>query len=137
MKVIIRKILYTSVVFILIIPGCRQSNEAGSDVGTISADLYHVKKISISQPKENDYFNPGETINIKWDLFSPIAETDIFLYRKNQSQFALILGNNNTGSYSWHIPYNIRLSLHYSIKVVNSSNYKEFDFSGNFSILNK
>ncbi len=137
MKVIIRKILYASVVFILIIPGCRQANEEGSDVGTISPNFYHVEKISISQPKENEYFRPGETINIKWDLFSPIAVTDIFLYRKSQSQFAIILNNNNIGSYSWHIPNNIHHSLHYSIKVVNSSNYKEFDFSGSFSIIDK
>jgi len=135
MKAIIRKIFYASVLFTLIISGCRQSNEEGSDVELISSNLYHVENISIFQPKENDYFHPGEIINIKWDLFSPIAETDIFLYRKSQSQFAIILKNNNTGSYSWQIPHNIRHSLHYSIKVVNSSNNREFDFSGSFSIL--
>ncbi|MCH7516788.1 MAG: hypothetical protein IIB08_06665 [Bacteroidetes bacterium] len=126
----------TTAVALLILPGCRQLNEEGADIGFISSNLYHVEKFFISQPEENDYFSPGETITIKWLTFSTIAKADIFLYRKSQSQFAIILNKKNTGSYLWHIPQNIRPSLHYSIKVVNSSNYKEFDFSGSFSILN-
>ena len=126
----------TTAVALLILPGCRQLNEEGADIGFISSNLYHVEKFFISQPEENDYFNPGETISIKWLNFSSIAEVDIFLYKKNQSQFAIILNKKNTGSYLWHIPQNIRPSLHYSIKVVNSSNIEEFDFSGSFSILN-
>ncbi|MCH7723788.1 MAG: hypothetical protein IIA49_08550 [Bacteroidetes bacterium] len=130
------KLFLTAAVALLIIPSCRQLNEEGLDIGSISPNLYHVEKFSISQPEENDYFSPGETITIKWLTFSTIAKADIFLYRKSQSQFAIILNKKNTGSYLWHIPQNIRPSLHYSIKVVNSSNYKEFDFSGSFSILN-
>lgn len=129
-------LLLTATVALLIIPGCRQLNEEGADIGSISPNLYHVEKIFISQPEENDYFSPGETITIKWLSFSSIAEADIFLYRKNQSQFAIILNKKNTGSYSWNIPQNIRPSLHYIIKVVNSSDYREFDFSGSFNILN-
>ncbi len=129
-------ILLTAAVTLLIIPSCRQLNEEGADIGSISSNLYHVEKFFISQPEENDYFSPGETITIKWLNFSSIAEVDIFLYRKNQSQFAIILSEKNTGSYLWDIPPNIRPSLHYSIKVVNSSNYREFNFSGSFSILN-
>lgn len=126
----------TTAVALLIIPGCRQLNEEGADIGFISSNLYHVEKFFISQPEENDYFNPGETISIKWLNFSSIAEVDIFLYKKNQSQFAIILREKNTGSHSWDIPPNIRPSLHYSIKVVNSSDSREFSFSGSFNILN-
>jgi len=125
----------SAAVALLIVPGCRQLNEDGSDIGSISPNLYHIEKIFISQPKENDYFSPGETITIKWLSFSAIAEADIFLYRKNQSQFAINLNEKNIGRYKWVIPRNIRPSLHYSIKLVNSSNYNEFDFSGSFSIL--
>lgn len=132
----IHKLFLTAAVALLIIPGCRQLNEEGSDIGSISPNLYHVEKFIISQPEENDYFSPGETITIEWLNFSSIAKADIFLYRKSQSQFAIILNEKNTGSYSWEIPQNIRPSLHYSIKVVNSSNYREFNFSGSFSILN-
>ena len=130
-------LLLTAAVALLIIPGCRQSNETGSDIGSISPNLYHDEKIFISQPKGYEFFNPGETITIKWITFSSIAKADIFLYRKNQSQFAIILNKKNTDSYLWRIPQNIRPSLHYSIKVVNSSDYKEFDFSESFSILTK
>lgn len=132
----IHKLFLTAAVALLIIPGCRQLNEEGSDIGSISPNLYHVEKFIISQPEENDYFSPGETITIEWLTFSSIAKADIFLYRKSQSQFAIILNEKNTGSYSWEIPQNIRPSLHYSIKVVNSSNNREFNFSGSFSILN-
>jgi Kre9/KNH-like N-terminal Ig-like domain len=132
----IHKLFLTATVVLLIIPGCRQLNEEGSDIGSISPNLYHVEKFIISQPEENDYFSPGETIAIEWLTFSSIAKADIFLYRKSQSQFAITLNEKNTGSYSWEIPQNIRPSLHYSIKVVNSSNNREFNFSGSFSILN-
>ncbi len=132
----IHKLFLTAAVALLIIPGCRQLNEEGSDIGSISPNLYHVEKFIISQPEENDYFSPGETITIEWLTFSSIAKADIFLYRKSQSQFAIILNEKNTGSYSWEIPQNIHPSLHYSIKVVNSSNNREFNFSGSFSILN-
>jgi len=137
MKFMLRNILYLSFLIILIIIGCRQSDGDGSDLGIIGADVFYEEKISVTQPTENEYFNPGDTINIKWDLFSDIVVTDIFLYRKNQSQFAIIQNNNKIGSYSWIIPFNIRPSLHYSVKVVNSSNPKESNFSGSFSIVKK
>lgn len=132
----IHKLFLTAAVALLIIPGCRQLNEEGSDIISISGYSVFDEKILISEPKGNELFRPGETINIKWLSLSTIAKADIFLYRKSQSQFAIVLNKSNTGSYLWHIPQNIRPSLHYSIKVVNSSNIEEFDFSGSFSILN-
>ncbi|MCH9028838.1 MAG: hypothetical protein IH819_04325 [Bacteroidetes bacterium] len=118
----IRILLLTAAVTLLIIPGCRQLNEEGSNIVSISGYSDFDEKILISEPKGNEIFRPGETIAIKWLSLSTIAKADIFLYRKSQSQITIVLHKRNTGSYLWHIPQNIRPSLHYSIKVVNSSN---------------
>lgn len=115
--------------------GCRQLIEGANDPGFITTDFEPSEKIVVSSPVRGENYQPGEIIQIKWlTSFSTISNIDIYLYRKSALKKTIVKNLVNNGSYSWHIPDGIDNSIHYTIKVVNSSDENEFNFSERFSI---
>ena len=49
----------------------------------------------------------------------------------------LIINQDNFGTFDWRIPSDLDNSIHYSIKVVNSSRETNYGQSGSFSIKTK
>jgi hypothetical protein len=124
-------------IFISLLTGCRQFLEGTPDPGFITPDLRLVDKIIVTSPARGDFYAPGDTLEIKWlTPFSSVNKINIFLYRKSNLQRTIIENTQNAGSYLWRIPGAIDNSVHYIIKVINSSNPEVFNFSGQFGIKN-
>jgi Kre9/KNH-like N-terminal Ig-like domain len=107
-----------------------------NDPGYITTDFEPTEKIIVSSPAKGEFYEPGELVQIKWlTSFSTIPKINIYLYRKSVQQRVIIQNLSNNGSYNWRIPDEIDNSIHYTVKIVNSIDEKEFNFSGRFGII--
>ncbi len=136
MKCKIYKVVLSAAILIVLFTGCNQLPEGANDSGFITTDFETVKKIVVSLPVNGDIYEPGESVQVKWSSsFSNISNIDIYLYKKTALRKTLAQNLVNQGSYTWLIPNVIVNSVHYKIKVVNSNNREEFNYSGRFQIL--
>jgi hypothetical protein len=118
--------------------GCRESvNEAPEIEITIKDPPVTIENINIIAPVKDAIFEPGELIKVRWLSSETLANVDVFLLRKNIVQQTLISNHDNRGTFGWRIPEEFDNSIHYSIKVVNSSRETNYGQSRSFSIKTK
>lgn len=117
--------------------GCRESiNEAPDLEITIKDPPATIEKINVIAPVKDATFEPGELIKVRWLSSESLSKVDVFLLRKNMVQQTLISNFDNRGTFGWLIPEEFDNSIHYSIKVVNSSRETNYGQSGSFIIKN-
>jgi hypothetical protein len=129
--------LALSIIFLFYV-GCRESlvSEA-PEIGVIINDPpVTIENIDIIAPVKDAKFEPGELIKVRWLSSESLANVDVFLLRKNIVRQTLISNHDNRGTFGWRIPEDFDNSIHYSIKVVNSSQEKNYGQSESFSIKN-
>ena len=132
-----KNLFLISVISSLLLVQCNPRYDGNNELLILPANINTENQIIVSLPAGKEIFTPGETILINW-ITSPFVEkVNIYLYRK--SRLILNFENNldNVGEMLWQIPSDIPYSNHYKIKLVNSSNEKEFGYSGMFGIQNK
>jgi hypothetical protein len=130
--------LALSIIF-LFYTGCRESlvSEA-PEIGIIINDPpVTIENINIIAPVKDAIFEPGKLIKVRWLSSETLANVDVFLLRKNIVQQTLISNHDNRGTFGWRIPEDFDNSIHYSIKVVNSSRETNYGQSGSFRIKTK
>ena len=117
--------------------GCRESVNEAPEIGiTIKDPPETIENINIIAPVKDAIFEPGELIKVRWLSSESLSKVDVFLLRKNMVQQTLISNFDNRGTFGWRIPEDFDNSIHYSIKVVNSSRETNYGQSGSFSIKN-
>jgi hypothetical protein len=117
--------------------GCRESVNEAPEIGiTIKDPPETIENINIIAPVKDTIFEPGELIKVRWLSSESLSKVDVFLLRKNLIQQTLIGNYDNRGTFGWRIPEEFDNSIHYSIKVVNSSRETNYGQSGSFSIKN-
>ncbi len=131
------KSLFAAIVIIMIIPGCRETPNESTGPNIITPNYEPFENIIVSSPAKGEIYHPGESIEIKWLADSTLSTVDIFLFRKSDLKRTITLNYKNRGIYNWHIPDNIDYSTRYKIKVLNSSNSIDYNFSGRFEILKR
>jgi hypothetical protein len=114
--------------------GCRESLNEKSDDFAIAPNLYYESKFKVYHPYDGFEIEPGGTLTIKWQTNKEINWVDIFLYRKSAKILSIDVRKKNSNEYAWIIPHQLRWSLHYSIKIQNHYDDKEFGFSNTFTI---
>ena len=117
--------------------GCRESlvNEAPG-LGITVKDPETIENINIIAPVKDATFEPGDLVKVRWLSSESLSKVDVFLLRKNMVQQTLISNFDNRGTFGWRIPEDFDNSIHYSIKVINSSRETNYGQSGSFSIKN-
>lgn len=117
--------------------GCRESVNEAPEIGisTIEPPVT-IENINIIAPVKDATFEPGELIKVRWLSSESLSKVDVFLLRKNMVQQTLISNFDNRGTFGWRIPEDFDNSIHYSIKVVNSSRETNYGQSGSFIIKN-
>jgi len=117
--------------------GCRESVNEAPEIGisTIEPPVT-IENINIIAPVKDATFEPGELIKVRWLSSESLSKVDVFLLRKNMVQQTLISNFDNRGTFGWQIPEEFDNSIHYSIKVVNSSRETNYGQSGSFIIKN-
>ncbi|MCH8032745.1 MAG: hypothetical protein IH950_03165 [Bacteroidetes bacterium] len=128
-------ILILSIIF-LYYAGCRESVNEAPDIGITIKDPGTIEKINILAPVKDAIFEPGGLIQVRWLSSESLSKIDVFLFRKNMLKQTLISNQDNRGTFDWLIPLDFDNSIHYSIKVVNSSRETNYGQSGSFSIKN-
>ncbi|MGB5529774.1 MAG: GPI anchored serine-threonine rich family protein [Ignavibacteriaceae bacterium] len=132
MKVIIL-VQIVSVICLTILSGCRQifgDREQPESIVQVPPDY---SQIVVTAPEKGSIWKPGDVIRIKW-LATSTKNVDIQLYRKSAYQFTIKENFENTGLFDWSIPFDINLSNHYLVKIINHNNPDVFQFSGRFGI---
>ncbi len=114
--------------------GCRESVNEAPELGITIKDPETIENINILAPVKDAVFEPGDLIKVRWLSSESLSKVDVFLLRKNMEQQALVSNHRNSGTFGWRIPEEFDNSIHYSIKVVNSSRKTNYGQSGSFSI---
>ena len=127
--------LVLSIIF-LFYAGCRESVNETREVEITIKDPGTIEKINILAPVKDAIFEHGDLIQVRWLSSESLSKVDVFLFRKNMLKQTLISNQDNIGTYGWRIPHDFDNSIHYSIKVVNSSRETNYGQSGSFSIKN-
>ena len=125
-----------SIIF-LFYAGCRESVNEAPEIGITIKDPEIIENINIIAPVKDAIFEPGDLIKVRWLSSESLSKVDVFLLRKNMVQQSLVSNHKNTGTFGWRIPSDLDNSIHYSIKVVNSSRETNYGQSGSFSIKTK
>jgi hypothetical protein len=128
-------ILLTIIFELIILSGCRESLTEKSDEFAVAPNLYYESKFKVYHPYDGFEIEPGKTLTIKWQTNKEIIWVDIFLYRKSAQELSIAVRKNNSNEYAWIIPNWFHWSHHYSIKIQNHYDDKEFGFSDTFSII--
>jgi len=116
--------------------GCRDLINEASDLEITIVDPEPVESINILAPVKDAKFEPGDLIKVRWLSSESLSKVDIFLLRKNILKQTLASNYDNTETFGWRIPLDFDNSIHYSIKVVNSSRKTNYGKSGSFIIKN-
>ncbi len=127
--------LVLSIIF-LFYAGCRESINEAPEIGITIKDPETIENINILAPVKDAIFEPGDLIQVRWLSSESLSKVDVFLFRKNMLKQTLISNQDNIGTYGWRIPHDFDNSIHYSIKVVNSTRETNYGQSGSFSIKN-
>ena len=128
--------LVLSIIFFFYAGCCESVNEAPEiGISTIEPPVT-IENINIIAPVKDATFEPGELIKVRWLSSESLSKVDVFLLRKNMVQQTLISNFDNRGTFGWRIPEDFDNSIHYSIKVANSSRETNYGQSGSFSIKN-
>jgi len=114
--------------------GCRESVNEAPELGITIKDPETIENINIIAPVKDAIFEPGDLIKVRWSSSESLSKVDVFLLRKNMVQQTLVSNQRNSGTFGWRIPEEFDNSIHYSIKVVNSSRETNYGQSGSFSI---
>ncbi len=125
-----------SIIF-LFYAGCRESVNEAPEFGITIKDPETIENINIIAPVKDAIFEPGDLIKVTWLSSESLSRVDVFLLRKNMLKQTLIINQDNFGTFDWRIPSDLDNSIHYSIKVVNSSRETNYGQSGSFSIKTK
>lgn len=125
-----------SIIF-LFYTGCRESVTEAPEFGITIKDPETIEIINIVAPVKDAIFEPGDLIKVTWLSSESLSRVNIFLLRKNMLKQTLIINQDNLGTFDWRIPSDLDNSIHYSIKVVNSSRETNCGQSGSFSIKTK
>ncbi len=125
-----------SIIF-LFYAGCRESVNEALEFGITIKDPQTIENINIIAPVKDAIFEPGDLIKVTWLSSESLSRVDVFLLRKNMLKQTLIINQDNFGTFDWRIPGDLDNSIHYSIKVVNSSRETNYGQSGSFSIKTK
>ena len=128
--------LVISIIFLLY-AGCRESVNEAPEFGITIKDPETIENINIIAPVKDAIFEPGDLIKVSWLSSESLSRVDVFLLRKNMLKQTLIINKDNLGTFDWRIPSDLDNSIHYSIKVVNSSRETNYGQSGSFSIKTK
>jgi hypothetical protein len=129
--------LVLSIIF-FVYTGCRDSvNEAPELRITIVDPPKTIENINILAPVKDAKFEPGDLIKVRWLSSESLSKVDVFLLRKNIIKQTLTSNYDNAGTFGWRIPLDFDNSIHYSIKVVNSSRETNYGQSGSFTIKTK
>ena len=125
-------------IFFFFYAGCRESVNEAPEIGiTIKDPPVTIENINIIAPVKDTIFEPAELIKVRWLSSESLSKVDVFLLRKNMVKQTLISNHDNSGTFGWRIPQEFDNSIHYSIKVVNSSQETNYGQSGSFSIKTK
>ena len=116
--------------------GCRDSVNEAPEIEVTIKDTETIQNINILAPVKDALFEPGDLIKVRWLSSESLSKVDVFLLRKNIVRQTLVTNHTNSGTFGWRIPLEFDNSIHYSIKVVNSSRETNYGQSESFSIKN-
>ena len=89
--------------------------------------------ITVTSPDQNSYGTPGSIHMITWTSTGNIIEVDIDIYKGSTRRY-YVSRISDFGYYMWTIPEDIELGTDWRIKISNSDNSAENDWSEYFSI---
>jgi len=92
--------------------------------------------IDVYSPSGGQYYT-GDPIGITWTYNSEGDDVKIELCLGYTPDYTINSRTNNDGYYLWSVPSSISSSSNYRIKVTNTSNPSDYDYSSYFSISSK
>lgn len=125
--------LKSLLIFSVLLSGCRQIFGDREQPESIVLAPTEASNIIVTSPTQGTIHNPGDTLSVKW-IAPTIKKIDIQLYRKSEYKFTITEDLENIGRFDWIVPFEIPLSNHYLVKVVNHNNSDTYQFSGRFGI---
>ena len=123
------------VLFLLIVNSSCRDEANPSETGAYYNSSPRADLIQVTAPVFGEVWKPGTANLIKWKVSANIKLIDLQLFKKNKFRFTIASRVQNDGSFEWVVPNNITRSVHYRIKLVNSSRTDDFNFSDTFYIL--
>ncbi len=92
------------------------------------------RKLPVISPEEWETWYMQETYTIKWKPTEKIKFVKIELVRKYKPKLTIVTETENTGFLEWKIPYYLKPSLHYRIKISDANNPEIVNYSDEFAI---
>ncbi|MHA2055777.1 MAG: Ser-Thr-rich GPI-anchored membrane family protein, partial [Candidatus Hodarchaeales archaeon] len=89
--------------------------------------------LTVTNPSSSSSWKPGSTQIITWSSTGNIIDVDIDIYKGNVLKY-YVSDVSNLGLYSWTIDENIELGTDWRIKISNSGDSSENDWSDYFAI---
>ena len=93
----------------------------------------HAGAITVTNPTSGSSWKPGSSYDVTWTSTGTISLVDIDFY-KGTTYLYYLNGTSDDGSYTWLLPTDIEQGSNWRIKISNSGNSDEFDWSDYFKI---
>lgn len=110
------------------------TDSSNSTLFGISEYFEVLTSIYITSPSLDSIWYSGKPQVIDWLTTGNISNIDIEVYKSSTLMYSLVNDTENTGKYTWLIPYSIEAGTDWNIKVIDSHNNSIFDYSDNFEI---
>lgn len=124
------------IILIIAAAGCRDNfvftepDENGSESDVKAEDVYFI------HPVEGDTFYPGNEIKLEFKFYSTAKTIDISVIKKNVERYKIAENIENTGSFAWQTTSDIKPSVQYQFRIVNSDKPNMTLTSDIFRLLN-
>ncbi|MFX1567552.1 MAG: Ser-Thr-rich GPI-anchored membrane family protein [Promethearchaeota archaeon] len=90
--------------------------------------------ITINRPTSSDSWQQGTSHSISWSITGIIINVDIEIYKGDALKYS-DYNVSNTGFWHWAIDENIEIGTDWRVKIINSDNSSQYDWSDYFKII--
>lgn len=121
-----------AIIFVFLSCSVREENNLSED--NIASPIVP-ENLKITSPVYGDVWEPGTKHIVRWNFPTEVKNVKIYLFRKSEFKSYLTISTQNTGSFEWEIPKDIRRSVHYRLKIQSYDHENIYTMSDYFFVV--